>query len=360
MRIDPSHDSADVTVNETLEELEPIGEVPAVPIGDGEIVQPAMLEIEEPTEAMISAVAGENPEIRQEQLQLEAAQLAEHLRERLCEIDRREAMVHARVAQLESDLRTSRIWLAERHAEFESREAELLYQITDLQEQAAQRGQEIGTAELAAEARHIEYVQRDEDLRERAEQLQQREDELGRQRLEVDRQAAEIMHAQHDWRQQRGHEERRWADECRREAQQLEADRSQMTQQFDQAFAEREEHVRTAEFLLNEHAEELERERAAFLADQKAWEEQKSRQRQAIDELRAATEAELADRRLRLDARQEWIERQKAGLEQVRDEALSLHRQSMEMRLIAEQAVVANQWRPRPGTSDTGHCPIAA
>ena len=155
MRIDPSHDSAEVTVNETLEDLEPIGETPAVPIGEAEIVQPAMLEIEEPTEAMISAVAGENPEIRQEQLQLEAAQLADHLRERLREIDRREAMVHARVAQLESDLRTSRIWLAERHAEFESREAELLYQIADLQEQATQRGQEIGTAELAAEARHI-------------------------------------------------------------------------------------------------------------------------------------------------------------------------------------------------------------
>ena len=103
----------------------------------------------------------------------------------------------------------------------------------------------------------------------------------------------------------------------------METDRRQITLQVDQTFAEREEHVRTAEFLLNEHAEELERERAAFLADQKAWEDQKTRQRQAIDELRTATEAELADRRLRLDARQDWIERQKVGLEQVRDEALA-------------------------------------
>ena len=40
---------------------------------------------------------------------------------------------------------------------------------------------------------------------------------------------------------------------------------------------------------------------------------------------------------MRLEARQQWIERQKAGLEQVRDEALRLHRQSLEMRLLAEQ-----------------------
>jgi chromosome segregation ATPase len=45
----------------------------------------------------------------------------------------------------------------------------------------------------------------------------------------------------------------------------------------------------------------------------------------------------LADVRTKLDARQDWIERQKGGLEQVRDEALRLHRQSLEMRLLAEQ-----------------------
>src|SRR5688500_15127531 len=42
-----------------------------------------MLEIEEPTAAMIAAVAGETYEARREQLQLHVAQLAGHLRERL-------------------------------------------------------------------------------------------------------------------------------------------------------------------------------------------------------------------------------------------------------------------------------------
>ena len=89
--------------------------------------------------------------------------------------------------------------------------------------------------------------------------------------------------------------------------------------------------------LIAEQAKELDRNRTALADERRTWHEQRTRQREAIDELRTAAEAEAADRRARLQARQEWIERQKTGLEQVRDEALRLHRQSLEMRLLAEQ-----------------------
>src|SRR5205814_2206614 len=79
----------------------------------------AMLEVEEPTAEMIAAVTGENLEVRCEQLQLQVAQLAGHLRERLREVDRREATLNARVAQLESDLRSARLWLRERELTFQ-------------------------------------------------------------------------------------------------------------------------------------------------------------------------------------------------------------------------------------------------
>jgi chromosome segregation ATPase len=62
-----------------------------------------------------------------------------------------------------------------------------------------------------------------------------------------------------------------------------------------------------------------------------------SRERQALEDRHQAATAELTDHRVRLEARQDWIERQKAGLEQVRTEILVLHRQSLEMRLLAEQ-----------------------
>src|SRR5438093_13659965 len=86
-RIDPPH----AVVPDTLAS----GEEAAVeqPL-EAEIVNPfiaaaageAMLAVEEPTAEMIAAVTGENLEVRREQLQLQVAQLAGHLRERLREV----------------------------------------------------------------------------------------------------------------------------------------------------------------------------------------------------------------------------------------------------------------------------------
>jgi hypothetical protein len=331
MRIDPSHNAEIATADYVPDQhLEPLDEAGVPSAIESEWAGPAMLEVEEPTAEMVAAVAGENLEIRHEQLQLEAAQLAEHLRERLAEVDRREGRLNAREAQLESDLRTSRMWLSERQAEFQDREAELLQRIEEHQERAELRGQEVETGVLAAEALQTEFSQREEQLR-------LLEDELRQRRMEIDRQAAALAQEQYAWQQELHKAQRRLADEFQRQADQLAAEREQMAADLERTFGEREEQVSSAEFLLNEQAEQLDRERTALLADRQAWEEQKARQRQAVDELRSATEAELADRRLRQEARQEWIERQKAGLEQVRDEALALHRQSLEMRLVAEQ-----------------------
>ena len=108
-RIDPPH----AVVPDTLAS----GEEAAVerPL-EAEIVNPfttaaageAMLAVEEPTAEMIAAVTGENLEVRREQLQLQVSQLGGHLRDRLREVDRREATLNARASELESDLRAGR------------------------------------------------------------------------------------------------------------------------------------------------------------------------------------------------------------------------------------------------------------
>src|SRR2546421_12962415 len=103
-RIDPPHAAGPAGSVEQATDAQPL---------DAEIVNPflvaapcgAMLEVEEPTAEMIAAVTGENVELRREQLQLQVAQLAGHLRERLGEGGRREATLHARMAQLGSDPR---------------------------------------------------------------------------------------------------------------------------------------------------------------------------------------------------------------------------------------------------------------
>src|SRR6188768_142122 len=79
-RIDAPHEAA-------RPELEATPVSAAKPVADGH----ELLEvIEEPTDDLLSAVFGENLDIRREQMQLQVSQLAAHLRDRLREVDRRE------------------------------------------------------------------------------------------------------------------------------------------------------------------------------------------------------------------------------------------------------------------------------
>src|SRR5205085_4996971 len=102
LRVDPPHsavpEQADLVVDTSIQDS-PAETAGFDPIAAGQ----AMLEVEEPMPELLAAVGGENLDLRREQLQLQVAQLAGHLRERLREVDRREAAVNARVAQLESD-----------------------------------------------------------------------------------------------------------------------------------------------------------------------------------------------------------------------------------------------------------------
>ena len=275
--------------------------------------------IEGPADEMAAAALGENLEIRREQLQLQVSQLAGHLRERLREVDRREAQLHAREAHVESEARASRLWLNEREQEYRQRETELRRRIEELEERLTPRPADAGEAHEDTEAR-------ERDLADREQLLAHRENELRERRHESDRQAAALRHAQQLWEQQREQEERDLADQ-----------RADLAREFQTLVAEREAQLRAAEQLVLDQSQQLDADRSAVLAERRAWDEQQARQRQALDEARRAADAEIAERRQRLEDRQEWLERQKATLEQVRGEIVALHRQSLEMRLLAEQ-----------------------
>lgn len=306
-RIDAPH-QAD---QETLESAQPQQSVDPVVAGR------QMLEvIDEPSEALVAAVAGTNLENQREQLQLQVAQLAGHLRERLREVDRREAQLHARAAQIEAEMRSARLWQSERETESREREADLRRRIEELEEQLSPAAAEAG----------ISHQDRERDLADREQQLTLRENECRERRHTADRQSVALRHAQQLWEQQRAQQERELAEQ-----------RSELTREFETLVAEREAQLQAAENSVQQQAQGLEAERTAFTAERQIAGEQLARQRQALADQQQAADAELADRRQRLEARQDWIERQKAGLEQVRGEILSLHRQSLEMRLLAEQ-----------------------
>jgi hypothetical protein len=171
-----------------------------------------------------------------------------------------------------------------------------------------------------------DFETRLQELTEREHHSQLKETDLRERRFEHDRQSAALRHAQQLWEHQRAREEH-----------DLALERTRLEAEFRDLVAQREAELKSSEQLLAEHAALLDHDRAELIADRRAWEEHKSRQRQELDAHKESVLADLEDRQNRIDARQDWIERHKTGLEQVRSEILGLHRQSLEMRLIAEQ-----------------------
>jgi chromosome segregation ATPase len=282
-----------------------------------DLAVPLLEIVEEAPADLIAAITGESPEARRELLEMQANQLSEHLRERLREVDRREAQLNARVAQMESDLRSSRVWLREQEHEFAEREAELRRQLDD--------SRLLGEGQTAA----VDRTDAESDpttLAERESQVQLKENELRERRFEIERQGAALRHAQQLWDQEKSRQEAELARE-----------RERLARQFREQSAERDAQLRSAEENVAEANRQLVQDRAELAADRRAWEERRQAQAEALDERIKTAEDELADRRQRLDARTDWIEMQKNGLEQVRGEIAALHRQSLEMRLAAEQ-----------------------
>jgi hypothetical protein len=291
---------------------------PPSDLADGAPALSLLEAIEPPSDDLIAAVTGQSEAARREQLDLQANQLAEHLRERLRDVDHREAQLNARVAQLESDLRAGRVWLREQEHEFAEREAELRRQLEDAQV----RGE---PGAVAAEATvDLDGVRA--ELTERGEALALKENELREQRFEFQRQSSALRHAQQLWEQ----------EQARQQAE-LARERERLKIAFEEKSAERDRQLRSAEELVASQSEQLVRDRAELAAERCHFGERQRDEAEALTERKNTIEAELADQRSRLDGRAEWVERQRAGLEQVRAEITVLHRQSLEMRLVAEQ-----------------------
>lgn len=267
--------------------------------------------------------------LREEQLQLQAAQLAGHLKARLSEVDRREAQLNARIAQLEADLRTSRLWQREREYDFQQREGELCRQLEDLQQRSAEVA--IGQEQVQTlDERGEQIVAREKELTALDLQLRQR-------RQELDRQNAALSHSQSLWQLQRTHEETAARQERERAEELWNRYVEEQRQQLEFETADRRRKLESAEQKLREQQECLDRERVDFERQRVQRTTQMQRERAALDEQLAATDLEMLSRKREVESRETIVERQRVAMEQMRTEIGHVHRQSLEMRLIAEQ-----------------------
>jgi len=119
------------------------------------------------------------------QLRVQAAQLAEHLRTRQENLDRREAQLHGRAAQLENDTRAARLWLAEGQAKLKAQADELAKR----QQEAQQCLARLAKAEKAQARSERHAARHAQDKQQSAEiQTQQLYDALQKDRREFDEQ----------------------------------------------------------------------------------------------------------------------------------------------------------------------------
>lgn len=314
------------------------------------------LEIEsegEPSD-ILASLTGELPVDRQEQREHEAEQLSAHLLDRAREIEYREAHLNARMAVLDNEARMARLWAQERQAAFAEKEQELADRAAtiDRQERQLQGRHEQGESESNHRERALEQLQsaltqreaeltaRERMLRETqpassldAEDLIQREAAIAakefqlRQRREhLEREAAAVSHAQQEWQIGRARAES-----------QLIAERTRLKSELEAQMEERRQALESSEALLSEHAHELDQQRQDFQRERADWQRQKSSDREGAALWRRRAESELDQRRSRLLQREAALDKQQSALDQLRTEITTAHRQSLEMRLMAEQ-----------------------
>jgi hypothetical protein len=140
--------------------------------------------------------SAQQSEAAAQQMRTQAAQLAEHLRARQKDLDHREAEINARTAQLESDLRSARLWLNERMAEIQRpgeqpglEEATCAKSAPRTAEAPAAERQQFEEEEARLSRQYAELRQLQEQLSAR-QQAAEQQDQARRERLEEEHRRA--------------------------------------------------------------------------------------------------------------------------------------------------------------------------
>ncbi len=347
--------------------------------GDG-ATQPHESPSELPALAMAVAESGLTPDsavLIVQQVRNQAEQLAAHLRRQQSTLDHRESELNARLAGVDHQMRSARLWLQEKQDELstERRVLEERRTVVALREKAVENGQrdagddDIGRrlvldrreAELdAAEAeRHSQWQTVACNLRTRAADLQAQEEAL-------ESRCAELAAAEEAWKkawtpaqqelsQKQAELEERSSQLAARgvELAQLDAEiagrekrNAEKLQRGENAeglaarcerLESRQKHLDAAESLLFQQQAELEAQRRELEADQQAMHAQHAADRnEIVDDQRRAMN-ELEKKRQVLERRSDDLDARRTAIKQLRSEVKDIQRETLEMRLATEE-----------------------
>jgi hypothetical protein len=243
-----------------------------------------------------------------EQLRLHAAQLARQLDQRQDELDRRESVFNAQMAQSDAESRRFRLWLAEREEDLARRETELVEQMAKQQT----RLDRIVAAETGVEK--IEAVS--------TKTLAEREQQLAAMATRLERHTANA----HVRRQRR-----RRRLESQRVATTAHDEQTALTLQ------QRERAIEQSEALLFNQQTQLARETDLLEAERRHVDELKRSLRADAAAAMEQANQELIDKRRALREQAAQIQRRETALSQLRAEVAAAQRENLEMRLATEE-----------------------
>lgn len=244
-------------------------------------------------EAIADAGLETSPVATAQQIRLQAVQLATYLQRRQASVDHREGEVNARVAAMENQIRSARLWLDERHAE-----------LADLKTQLDRREQELSQRETRWQAPADQAA--DRVLAEREAELAQREAELSALAARFDQRNAGPD----------GH------DELRRAALTLESYRADL---------------KRAEGLLAAEQAELGQQRHALAVERAALADLLKAERRRSAAERQQQQADLQKQQQDLARHHEELAARQAALSRMRVEVTQAQHDTLELRLATEE-----------------------
>lgn len=298
-----------------------------------------------------------------ERLQLQIGQLAVQMRQRQGDLDHRESHLNARIAQVDQDVRATRLWieeqeslLAQRHQELAAKEKELdcrlerlavvdaallrkTQELIEVEESLAQRE---AAVELRAQLIAEQIAQHETNLRDFHEERECVEAALLDQQQRVDSQHEESLAAARD---ALAEVERNRAavdaelEELRQAARQSGSDES-MREEFrraEETLQKRWQELELAEARLAAAQDETRELRESLLKKQQEQEETLRADRlQLALESRRLT-AEIEEKRQTIERRSEHLDQSRTSLAQMRAELGQVQQETLEIRLATEE-----------------------
>lgn len=303
---------------------------------------------------------------------LQAEQLAELLRSRQHDLDRRESQLNARLAQFDEQLRGARLWLTEGRAELSKREADVNHREKEVHARSAQlhaahqaHQQAVASHEASQRGHEDEWRRIETELAAQAAAQQQAQAELETRRDEAERDARRLFQ-EIDTRREAslrvvrlaldGLERRRSALEAAAgqpavgqpavipsavegpvERPAAQVARPSLVEDRSIGLGVRQEELEQAEALLIEGRDELARQRQELECLRERLDSQRQADRQWLADQRRRWEAELAAAKRSLERQNEQLDHRRRALEQTRDQVSCLHREALELRLATEE-----------------------